>query len=210
VTWDVTAEQDGIQTTFKGHCEGMSMDGTPVLPGGNSIPPCPTSLAGTSGTVTNVLSGIVQFRSKRIRFEVVGDVASNAIGNSGACATTDLATINFTGGTANAFQAGTSTSITSTGRALTFGALLFPGIALEPGVVVTNDADKNVLEIVWPGLAGLAPGPPVLRLQLAKWNSWVRTGRSIDVVMHYNAVGPDGSLAGYDVRANNVAIPQQR
>jgi hypothetical protein len=210
VTWDVTAEQDGIQTTFKGHCEGMSMDGTPVLPGGSSIPPCPATLAGTSGPVTNVLAGIVQFRSRRIRFEAVGDVASSAIGNSGACATTEAASINFTGGSANVFQAGTNLSVTGTGAQLSFGALLFPGILLEPGVVVAADANKNVLEIVWPGLAGLAPGPPILRLQLAKWNSWIRTGRSIDVAMRFNATAADGSTASYDVRANNVLLPQQR
>ncbi len=210
VTWDVTGEQDGVLTTFKGHCEGMAMDGTPVLPGGASIPPCPTTLAGTSGLVTAVLNDVVQFRSKRIRFEAVGDVASGAISAAGFCAAADVPSINFTGGTANVFQAGTNLSVTSTGRALTFGALLFPGFAAEPGVVVTNDADKNVLEIVWPGLAGLPPGPAILRLQLAKWNNWIRTGRRIDVVMRYNASAADGSTASYDVRANGVLLPQQR
>ena len=210
VTWDVTGEQDGIQTTFKGHVEGMAMDGTPVIPGGSSIPPCPTTLAGTSGAITSVLNDVVQFRSKRIRFEGNGDVLSGAINAAGACAAADVASINFTGGSANVFQAGTATSVTSTGGALTFGALIFPGFLAEPGVVVAGDANKNVLEIVWPGLAGLPPGAPILRLQLAKWNSWIRTGRRIDVVMRFNAAAADGSTASYDLRANNVLLPQQR
>ena len=210
VTWDVTAEQDGVLTTFKGHCEGMAMDGTPVIPAGLSILPCPATLAGTSGQITNVMADIVQFRSRRIRFEARGDVPSRAIEASGFCAAADAPSIVYTGGSANVFQAGTNTSVTSTGRALTFGPLPFPGFAAEPGVVVTSDADKNVLEIVWPGLAGLPPGPPVLRLQLAKWNSWVRTGRALDFRMTYNARGADGSTATYDVVANGIVLPQQR
>jgi len=210
VTWDVTGEQDGVLTTFKGHIEGLPMDGTPVIPGGASILPCPTTLAGTGGAVTSVANDIVQFRSKRIRFEGQGDVASRTIEAAGFCAAADVPSINFVGGSANVFQAGTNTSVTSTGRALTFGALLFPGFAAEPGVVVAGDADKNVLEIVWPGLAGLPPGPPILRLQLAKWNSWIRTGRRIDVRMQFNAAATDGSTAAYTLAANGVLLPQQR
>lgn len=209
VTWDLVAEQDGVQQFIKGHCEAIPMDGTAVIPGGAAITPCPTTLGGNAA-VTNVLAGIVQFRAKRIRFEIQGDTPTGVIGASGSCAAADVPTINYVGGSANMFQAGTSTSVTGTGAALSFGALLFPGALLEPGVVVAQDANKNVLEIVWPGLAGLAPGPPILRLQLAKWNSWVRTGRSVDVRMRFDAIGPDGLPASFSAAANNVLVPQQR
>ncbi|MEQ1833392.1 MAG: hypothetical protein ABL977_10090 [Candidatus Eisenbacteria bacterium] len=209
VTWDMEVQQDGVSQFVKGHCEGMSLDGTPVVPGGAAVTPCPATL-GAGGNVNSVLASIVQFRSKRLRFEANGDVLEGTINAAGACAAAEVPTINFTGGSANVFQAGTTTSVTSTGGALTFGALLFPGILLEPGVVVANDANKNVLEIIWPGLAGLPPGAPILRLQLAKWNSWVRTGRALDFRMRFDAVGPDGLPASFFVNVNNVAIPQQR
>lgn len=211
VVWDMSVEEDGVTMYFKGRADRLNLSGSAVPQGGGgSITPCPTTLAGTSGPVVNQLAGIVQFRSKRLRIEVNGDVSTATIEATGACAAADPATISFTGGSANAFQAGTTTSVTSTGRALTFGPLLFPGLTLEAGVVVAQDADKNVLEIIWPGLAGLPPGPPILRLQLAKWNNWVRTGRSIDVTMRFNARGPDGSTASYDVRANGLVVPSQR
>ncbi len=210
VTWDVTGEQDGVETTFKGHCEGMAMDGTPVIPGGLAILPCPASIAGTSGTVTNVLADVVQFRSNRLRFEAQGDVAGQIIEATGACAAADVPSINYIGGSANVFRAGTNISVTSNGQPMTFGPLLFPGFLAEPGVVVANDNNRNVLEIVWPGLAGLPPGPPILRLQMRQWNSWVRTGRAIDIRMTFNARGADAATASYNVVANGVVLPQQR
>lgn len=211
ITWDMTAEQDGIQSTFKGHVEGLPMDGTPVVPGGAAIPACPATLAGTGGLVSNLTADIVQFRNnKRIRFEAIGDVASGTINAVGACAAADLPSVIFTGGSANVYQAGTKISVTSDGRPMVFGQLLFPGVLLEPGVVVAGDANRNVLEIIWPGLAGLPPGAPILRLQMQRWNSWIRTGRSIDVEMHFNARGGDGSTATYDVFAPGVVMPQSR
>jgi hypothetical protein len=210
VVWDVTAEQDGVLTTFKGHCEGMAMDGTPVIPGGLSILPCPTSIAGTGGDVTSVLSDIVQFRSNRLRFEAVGDVPSKAIEASGFCAASDAPSINYIGGSANVFQAGTNISVTSNRQPMTFGLLAFPGLLVEPGVVVAQDANRNVLEIVWPALAGFPPGPPILRLQLRGWDSWLRTGRRIDVQMRFDARGNDGATASYALRANSILVPQQR
>ncbi len=209
VTWDMTIEQDGVQQSVKGHCEAIPMDGTAVTPNGLALPACPATLAG-GGNVINQLVGIVQFRAKRIRFEVRGDVAAGTIDATGGCAASDVATVHYTGGAVSVFQAGTTIPVTSTGGPLTFGALLFPGVLLEPGVVVINDADKNVFEIVWPALAGLPPSAPVLRLQLAKWNSWIRPGRAIDVRMRYDAVGPDGLPASFNVAANNVIIPQQK
>jgi len=210
VTWDMTASDGVVETNYKGHCEGMAMDGTAVVPGGAAIVPCPATLAGTSGTVANLAADVVQFRSNRLRVEVIGDVASGAINATGACAASDAPTINFVGGTANMFQAGTTTSVTSSGGELVFGPLLFPGALLEPGVVVAQDADRNVLEIIWPGLSGLPPGAPILRFQARRYNSWVRTGRAIDVRMTFNARANDGSTASYDVAANGLVLPVRR
>ena len=210
VTWDVTGLQDGIETTFKGHCEGMAMDGTPVIPGGLSILPCPATLAGTSGTAALVGADIVQFRRNRLRFEAIGDVAGQAIEATGFCAAADVPTITYTGGSANVFRAGTTISATSNGLPMTFGPLLFPGFLAEPGVVVAGDANRNVLEIIWPALAGFPPSPPILRLQLRQTDSWVRQGRALDFRMTFNARSADGATASYDVAANNVPIPAQR
>ena len=211
VSWDLTAEQNGVQTTFKGHCEGMALDGTPVNAGGGSIAPCPATLAGTSGNVLVAAADVVQFRpsKSRLRFEAVGDVASGALNGCGGCAAADVPSIRFTGGTANVFRAGSNNSVTSTGSALTFGPLVSPGILIEPGIVLTNDAVGNVLEIIWPGLAGLPPGPPITRLQLARWSPWIQTGRAIDVRITLN-VAANGSTATYNVSGNNVVMPQAR
>ena len=208
IAFDFTFSQDGVQQNIKGQCAALPLDGTAVVPGGAAIAPCPLTL-GAGGTVSNVLAGIVQFRSNRLRFELRGDVASGAINASGACAAADAPTIHFTGGSANMTRAGSNISVTSTGSALTFGPLLVP-ITLEPGVVLAADASGNVLEIIWPGLAGLPPGPPIMRFQQSRWNSWILTGRSVDVALKFNAVGPNGLPASFTATANNILIPQQR
>jgi hypothetical protein len=212
VSWDLTAEQNGVQTTFKGHCEAMSKNGTPVLgAGAGSILPCPATLAGTGGALVLSAADVVQFRpsKNRLRFEAIGDVAAGTINAVGGCAASETPTVRFTGGTANVFRAGSNTSVTADGKPLAFTALASPGILIEPGIVLAADAAGDVLEIIWPGLAGLPPGAPVVRLQLARWSAWIQTGRAIDVRMTLNATGP-GSAASYTISANNVVLPQAR
>ena len=209
VTWDMVVTQNGVQQFIKGQCQGIPTNGTPVIAGGAAIAPCPATL-GAGGTLTNALAGIVQFRAKRLRFEITGDVASGAINAAGACAASDAPTIRFTGGTGDMTQAGSNTSVTPTGRPLAFGPLLFPGMLLEPGVVIAADADKNVLQIIWPGLAGLPAGPPILRFQLTRWSPWILPGRKVDVSLRINAIGPDGAPASFLGTARSVVIPQQR
>jgi hypothetical protein len=207
VTWDLELVQDGVHQFVKGHCEGMATDGTPVVSGNAAIPPCPASFSG-GGSVAPINAEIVQFRpGKRLRIEVTGDLGTGALNSSGSCSASESPSIQFTGGSANAFQAGTNKSVTATGSALTFGSLLFPGVLLEPGVVVGQDAAGNVLELIWPQLAGNPPGPPVMRFQLAQWNSWVQAGRSIDVSLQFNAVGPDGHNATIRATARNILVP---
>src|SRR5262249_23609676 len=149
------------------------------------------------GAVVNPAGVVKQFRSKRLRLELTGDVASGLLQASGPCAASDAATIQFTGGSGNLTRAGTNNSVTATGHALSFGPLASPGLLVEPGVLIASDNDRNVLEIIWPALAGLPPGPPVLRFQLAKWNSWIQTGRAVDVSLRFDAIGPDGQPATF-------------
>ena len=80
-------------------------------------------------------------------------------------------------------------------------------MALEPGVVIVSDASGNVLQIIWPGLAGLPAGAPIMRFQLTRWNSWIQTGRQVDVAMTFNARAADGSTATFSARANGVSVP---
>jgi len=209
VTWDITFQADGVQQTVKGSCQAMATNGTPVVSGGASVVPCPTTL-GAGGNVTNLQASIVQFRSKRLRFEIQGDLPSGSVNGCGGCAAADAPTIHFTNGTANMTRAGTNTSVTFAGSALNFGALAFPGTLLEPGVVLASDADKNVLEIIWPALSGLPPGPPIIRFQQTKWNAWVIAGRAVDVSLKFNVTGPDGKPAVFNATAKNIVIPIQR
>lgn len=209
ITWDMVVQQDATQHFIKGAVAGIPCDGRAILPAGAAPSPCPLTLGG-GGAVTTQLASIPRFTAKVLRAEIVGDVASGAIGLSGACAASATPTILFTGGTGNMVLAGTTESITSNGTGLTFGSLLFPGVLLEPGVVVASDANKNVLEIVWPGLAGLAPSPPILRLQLAKWTGRALPGAKVDLAMRFNAVGADGAPAVFTAAANGLVIPAQQ
>ena len=56
-------------------------------------------------------------------------------------------------------------------------------------------------------LAGLPAGPPLMRLQLVRWNSWIQTGRQVDVSMSFNAQAANGSTATFNVRANGIGVP---
>ena len=207
VSWDLILEQDGVQMCVKGGAERLNLFGAVVMQPGASIPTvCPPSLAGTDAAVVPQLAGVVQFRAGRLRFEVNGDTPAGTIGASGSCAT-EIGGIVFPAASANVYRAGTKISVTSTGKELVFPALAFPGVLLEPGVVVASDVNKNVFTIVWPQLAGLPPGPPILRLQLAKWNVWVRTGARVDLAMKVTGVAADGILANYTVDAKNILIP---
>lgn len=215
VVFDMTFEQDGVESTMRGQIAGLSMDGTAVLPNGLNLPPCPETLAGQGGVIQNLSADVVQFRRRRVRFEAEGDVISGALNKSGACAASPTPTIVFTGGSANVYQAGslaagTPASVTATGQPIVFDELVFPGLLIEPGTVAADSPDGHVLELIWPGLSGMPPGPPIARLQLGSWDPWIRTGRAIDVRMQFTARHADGSEATFEVQADNVVLPQQR
>jgi hypothetical protein len=209
MAFDITFEQNGVVQTIQGSSTGIALNGTVAVQNALPVVPCPTTL-GAGGTITNITANIVQYRSKRMRFEATGDVAGGVIDAAGRCAAADVPSIQFVGGSSNMLQAGTNISVTPQGRALTFGPLLFPGVLLEPGIVIANDANKNVLEIVWPGLAGLGAGAPILRTQFNGNNPWIKTGRAVDMRLRFDAIGPDGQPASFNVVANNVVIPVQK
>jgi hypothetical protein len=67
-----------------------------------------------------------------------------------------------------------------------------------------------VLEIIWPALSGLGAGPPILRLQVSHWSPWIQQGRKIDVMMRFDAVGPDGIMATYTARGRKIDVPAMK
>lgn len=167
------------------------------------VSPC-VSLIGKSGTVVNVAASVPQFRLTRLRVDVVGDVALGYINTLGACTATAAPAVNFISGTCNLTRNGVS--VTATGAPLSFGALTVP-IIIEPGVVLATDAAGNVLQIIWPALAGLPPGPPVLRFNLAQRDPSIATGDVLDATMTYVARAPDGSTATFNVAATGMVVP---
>jgi hypothetical protein len=187
----------------KGHGGGGGQPPPPPPPG-PSTNPC-ASLNGLSGTVVNVAADIPQFRIGRLRIEVSGDTPAGTIDATGICAAAANPAVSYISGSGNVFRNGVS--VTATGGAITFGALLSPGLAIEPGVVLATDAGGNVLEIIWPGLAGLPPGPPILRLQLGQFSSSVQAGDRLDATMQFNARAPDGTTATFGVSASGMTVP---
>ena len=174
-----------------------------------STDPC-ASLNGLGGPVAAVAASIPQFRVvPRLRIEVVGDVAAGTIEALGPCTASATPAVQFISGTGNVTLSGSGTSVTATGGPITFGALLVP-VPAEPGVVLNIDASGNVLEIIWPTLAGLPPGPPILRLQLASFSSAVQTGVSLDANMTFVARAPDGTIATFTVSGRNMVVPALR
>lgn len=205
IAWDMVVQQDATVRYIKGTCAAIPTNGTAVIPGGAAISPCPATL-GAGGLVTNQLASVPRWTAKALRIEIVGDDALGTINAVGPCAASATPTVVFRGGTGSVMLSGTTSNV-STSPTLTFGQLLFPGVLLEPGVVVASDANKNVLEIVWPGLAGLAPGPPILRLQLAKWTGNALPGRKVDVAMRFDGIGPDGLPASFSAKAAGLVLP---
>ena len=211
IVWDMMAQRDSTQMYFKGKAVNVDLSGaaTPQI-GASSPPPCPQTLEATSDTVVTQLASIVQFRPNRLRIQFVGDVPSGVINATGLCAASDTPTIHYVGGAGDVYRAGTTQSMTTFGQELVFGALPSPGLMVEPGIVLATDAQGNVLEIIWPGLAGLAPGPPILRLELVSWNPAVHQGVMLDAMMRFDAVGPDGSMATYTARGRRFEVPAMK
>jgi hypothetical protein len=76
--------------------------------------------------------------------------------------------------------------------------------------VLATDAAGNVLEIIWPALAGLPAGPPILRLQLAVFSGAVHQGVSLDGDLTFVAHAPDGTTATFTAHGANMIVPALR
>src|SRR5436190_8616242 len=152
---------------------------------------CPNMIPNTPGTAIEfrTLSGLVSKNDgRRIRFEMVGDLPSPSIDLMGPCVASTAPSIVFTGGHANVFIHGTDISVTSLGQPLTFGPLQVPQTG-EQGVVIAADPFASILEVVWPTIAGVGVGDPIIRLQLTNWNTaLVTTSKTYDVVWDLAAV----------------------
>jgi len=171
----------------------------------NPPDPC-RSVTGLGGTLTVVTASVPQFRATRLRVDLVGDVPGNWINAMGACAVSAAPAVTFPSGTATITFTGTNTSATATGGPLSF-VNLAPPVPAEPGVVLALDAAGNMLEVIWPALAGLAPGPPTVRLNLAARNPAAAAGAAVDATLVFTVRAPDGSLATFTATAANMVIP---
>ena len=206
-TATVTATATATITATLG---GVNATATLTVTAGGVAPPPPVnvspcvSLAGKSATVVNATASIPQFRVARLRADITGDTPAGTINTLGGCAPVAAPAVSFISGTGNLTRGGGS--VTATGAALTFGPLLFPGLALEPGVVIATDGGGNVLEIVWPALTGLPAGPPILRLQLAQFRN-VATGDVLNATMTFVGRAPDGSTATFSASATGLVVP---
>src|SRR5262249_31346885 len=137
-----------------------------------------------------------QNRIGRLRIEVVGDVAAGTLNTLGGCATGNAPAVSFISGTGSVSGSG------GIGGNFTFGALAVP--PAEGGGVLPNDAAGNTLEIIWPALAGCAPGPPILRLQLTRAG---QAGSTVSVSMSFTARAPNGTTATFTASAANLLVP---
>ena len=169
--------------------------------------PC-KSLNSLGGAAVLTSMTVPQFRTGRLRVDLVGDVPLAWINAMGACTATAAPSVTIVSGTGSVMLAGTTTSVTSAGGPLTFGPLALP--PAEAGTVLATDAAGNVLQIIWPALAGLPAGPPVLRMNLASWSPAVQAGVALDSDFAVVARGADGSTATFTAHGTNMIVPAFR
>jgi hypothetical protein len=200
--WRVSAKSPGASSAFSAPFSFSTGAGAPPPPQ-VSTDPC-ASLNGLGGSVLAVAQDIPQFRVDRLRIELTGDVTAGTILTMGPCTEGNSPADQFISGTGSVTLSGSGASVA--GGALTFGALLAP-VPAEAGVVLATDAAGNVLEIIWPALAGLPPGPPILRLQLATFSGQVQQGTQLDATMTFTARAPDGTTATFTATGTNMVVP---
>jgi len=169
--------------------------------------PC-ANIGGLGGNVVLTAASVPQFRTGRLRVDLVGDVPLGWINAIGTCTSVAPPAVSFISGTCNVTLAGTSTSVIP-GGPLTFTPLLIP-VPAEPGVVLATDAAGNVLQIIWPALAGLPPGPPTLRTNLVAWTAAVQSGVLLDATLTYTAQTANGATATFTARGTNMPVPTFR
>jgi len=171
--------------------------------GGAPPPPAPppaanpcTNIAGFGGNVVATAASVPQNRLNRLRVEITGDVAAGTLDKLSACAPTAAPTVTFVSGKATVSGSG------GLGATDTFGALAIA--PAEPGVLIATAVNGDVLQITWPALAGLAPGPPILRYQLTRPG---QAGSTLSVTMSFTARTANGATATFSASASNLLIP---
>jgi len=167
--------------------------------------PC-KSMNGLGGDVVLTGQKVPQFRTGRLRIDLIGDVPLGWIDKMGACTATAVPAVTIISGTADVTISGTTTSVTSAGGPLTFGALTVP-VPLEAGTVLATDAAGDKMQVIWPVLAGLPAAPPTIRVNLASWSAAVTAGIQLDATMSFVARGPDGSTATFTAHGTNMVVP---
>jgi len=186
----LNAAGQAVNASFFGAVAGVPTDGS-VLSFAGAPAACPLALAPASSAIVPVSAGIVQFRTNRVRLEVAGDVAltgGTTLESLGLCATSVPASIVVTSANAKITKAGSSTQVTSTHLPLTWTNVTTPVPAGEAGVILAQDINKNVFEIIWPGLAGLPPGGPIIRVQMATWDrARIISGKKLDLTYDFTA-----------------------
>jgi len=185
-----------------GSLNGLSRTATLAIAASD---PC-VSVNKLGGAVVIATQDVKQFRTGRLRVDLTGDVPLAWINAMGTCATSAAPPVAFVSGTGNMTLAGTATSVTGTGAPLAFGPLAVP-IPAEAGTVLATDAAGNTLQIIWPALAGLPAGPPVLRLQLTSWNPAVISGTSLDCDLTFTARTADGATATFTAHGAGMPVP---
>jgi hypothetical protein len=178
-----------VQVRYQGGVAGVLTNGTAFIPPATTPPPaCPVSLPASPLQFVTQFAQAKRQSNNRLRLELTGDAVPPFLNPAGTCITSATPSINIPSATANVFLKGTTTSVTSTGSALSFTGIAVPPPPGEPGVVLATDANRNVFEIIWPPLAGTGVGPPIVRVQLATWNTaLVPANTALDVVFSFVA-----------------------
>jgi hypothetical protein len=169
--------------------------------------PC-ANIAGLGGALTLTSATVPQFRTGRLRIDLVGDVPAGWVNAIGGCSTSAAPAVTYPSGTVSVTFAGTNTSAIP-GGPLTIVALA-PPVPAEPGTVLATDAAGNTLQIIWPALAGLPPGPPTVRTNLVAWNAGVQAGTLLDATLTFVARTPNGATATFTARGTNMSVPTFR
>jgi hypothetical protein len=145
--------------------------------------------------VLTLAADVPQNRPARLRIEIVGDVATGALNELGACSSVGTPSVTFVSGRASVNGSGLSVSEA-------FGAIA--QVHGEPGVLLATNANGDVLEIIWPALSGAGPGAPILRYQLARPGT---AGTRLSVTMSFTARTASGTTATFTASASNLLIP---
>jgi hypothetical protein len=147
------------------------------------------------GGAAVVTGSVPQFRTGRVRIELVGDVAAGTINKLSKCALGSAPGAAFISGTGSTSRTGT----------FTFGTLLAP-VPAEAGVLLATDAAGNVLEVIWPAIANGVAGAPIIRLQLVD-NTRFSAGSTISASVSLVARAPNGTTATITASASNMVVP---